>query len=643
MSERRNPSWVLQLRSLPEAEDAPEAAASERVFSLRQGLNRVGSDAANDLPLRGRGASRFHAVIRCEADGCRVEDLGSKNGTRVNGRRVKEEGLESGDVVAFGASRWWLDRQPVADVELALDFGADLEAPDEGREATALEITRTLEPHGASAGLPPATLAALLGRLSQHPTPDWEGALLEIAGQLGAAGACWLEGAEGERVSVVAAVGRVEEILGTDDLAESQPLSDLPNLSWSTLGGGSGLLVSRNSAADRAESQGWGPGLALFGLARRAAGSADPQLGAPPWRGELALAASCLLLMEAFETPSAGGAGDPAAETRKLPGLKLPAEIVVSSSGPMSSVYAQVAEIADDSVPVLITGETGSGKEHLARALHDSSRRGGGPFVAVNCSAIPAELLEAEMFGIGQGVATGVKARLGRIREADGGTLFLDEIGDMPLPLQTKLLRVLQDGEVTPVGGAPFKVELRLVSASHADFQEAIEARRFRSDLFYRLAGYVLRVPALRERRDDLPLLLSSFLRRISAETGRQVHGVTVKALEAVLSSPWPGNVRQLEHAARRLVYLCPQGQAVTSAMVHDALGMLSLPAAREGSFALGSEGLKEHLSEIEARILRQALESTGNNRSRAAELLRISRNSLARRLERLGLEPGRS
>jgi transcriptional regulator with PAS, ATPase and Fis domain len=300
-----------------------------------------------------------------------------------------------------------------------------------------------------------------------------------------------------------------------------------------------------------------------------------------------------------------------------------------------------MAALAGADLPVLVWGETGVGKEPIARALHDSSPRRGGPFVAINCAAIPAELLEAEMFGIGHNVATGVAARTGRLVEATGGTLFLDEIGDMPLPLQAKLLRALQEKEVQPVGAAAVAVDVRLVAATNRDLRARADAGEFRRDLYYRLAGFVLEVPPLRRRVDDVPQLVGHFLRQGSREAGKSIRGVTVKALRHLTDYPWPGNVRELEHEMRRLVYLCPPGGVIDSLMLPDHV---LAPAGSSGSSlpadTSSSLDLQTHAEGLERRLIRVALQRARGNQRRAAELLGISRNGLANRLKRLGIDP---
>ncbi len=321
-----------------------------------------------------------------------------------------------------------------------------------------------------------------------------------------------------------------------------------------------------------------------------------------------------------------------------LRGLCFPPGHVVATSTPMRHLYQQLRHIAGGTIPVLLTGETGVGKEHVARIVHLSSGRAERPFEAVNCAAIPAELLEAELFGIEKGVATGVDARVGKLVHADGGTVLLDEIGDMPPALQAKLLRALQEREVHPVGARrPRAVDVRLVAATNADPATLVSEGRLRKDLYYRLAGCTLRIPPLRERPADVAGLVEHFLDRAVAETGKAVAGMTVKVLHALEQAPWPGNVRQLESEVRRLVHLCPDGDAVDSSLLgSDLVAFITASAAphpRDGDLEL-----RPQLEQLERRLVSEALARTGGNQVHAGRLLGVSRTGLAMKLRRLGI-----
>jgi transcriptional regulator with PAS, ATPase and Fis domain len=239
------------------------------------------------------------------------------------------------------------------------------------------------------------------------------------------------------------------------------------------------------------------------------------------------------------------------------------------------------------------------------------------------------------MFGIGKGVATGVVERQGKFQLAAAGTLFLDEIGEMPFELQAKLLRALQDKEIHPVGSPrAIPVALRVLAATNSDLLERVEAGRFRSDLYYRVAGGVLHVPPLRQRKQDIPSLVEAFIH--ACEARKSVRGVTVKALRALVDYPWPGNIRELEHEVRRLVELCPNGQAIDSTLLSKQVVSGAEPLAEE-EFLGDSLRLDSRVEQLEARLIREALTRAGGNRSQAAKLLGISRNGLAIKMKRLG------
>jgi transcriptional regulator with GAF, ATPase, and Fis domain len=440
-------------------------------YPLASGDNRIGSERGNSVILAVRGVSREHALLCLGSDGLTIEDLGSKNGTRVNKKRIDQARLEPGDEIHLGPVTLQLEKLDAGDAELGL-------------------------------ALP---------------------------------------------------------------LPEAAPISGRP-------------AGDTSAVADHAPS--------------RAA-----------W----------------------------------LQGLEFPKGYVPGDSPAIYSLYEQMRPLLQGDVPVLILGETGVGKEYLARILHDSSPRRRGPFVAINCAAIPAELLEAEMFGIGKGVATGVVERQGKFQLAAGGTLFLDEIGEMPFELQAKLLRALQDKEIHPVGSPrAIPVALRVLAATNSDLLERVEAGRFRSDLYYRVAGGVLQVPPLRQRKQDIPSLVEAFIH--ACEARKSVRGVTVKALRALVDYPWPGNIRELEHEVRRLVELCPNGQAIDSTLLSKQVVSGAEPLAEE-EFLGDSLRLDSRVEQLEARLIREALTRAGGNRSQAAKLLGISRNGLAIKMKRLGIK----
>ncbi len=320
-----------------------------------------------------------------------------------------------------------------------------------------------------------------------------------------------------------------------------------------------------------------------------------------------------------------------ASPAARLPGTE---EELVGSSPAMREVQKAIGMLADSHATVLIIGETGTGKEVVARALHRHGRRGSGPFVAVNCAAIPSELLESELFGHVRGAFTGAVAdRLGSFRQADKGTLFLDEIGDMGLAMQAKLLRVLQERVVTPVGGRAVAVDVRILAATHRDLARAAAEGRFRQDLYYRLGVVPLRLPPLRERLADILPLTEQFLRRggDAAATKR----LSAEAASRLLAYHWPGNVRELKNAMERVAAL--SRQPVLTAEDFGFLGLEHSPAETADWLA---GDLPTALARLEAAMIRRALDAARGNRTEAARRLNIHRQLLHAKIRRYGLEP---
>ena len=316
---------------------------------------------------------------------------------------------------------------------------------------------------------------------------------------------------------------------------------------------------------------------------------------------------------------------------------------LIGASPAMVEVFDTIARVADSTTTVLLTGESGTGKEVVARALHETSGRARGPFIAVNCAAIPEQLLESELFGHEKGAFTdATDRRRGRFQRADGGTLFLDEIGDMSLVLQAKLLRVLDGSTVEPLGSeAPVEVDVRAIAATNRDLSEAIAAGRFREDLYYRLAVVEVSIPPLRDRRDDIRRLALHFAAEFAHGHGRDVGAISARALELLESHPWPGTVRELRNVMDRAVMLC-HGDVIKSSSLR--LGPAAPSAGPRG--ALRNEGypLSASLSEIEADHIERVLRSVDGHLSQAAESLGIHRNTLSRKVRDHGIAvPGRA
>jgi DNA-binding NtrC family response regulator len=317
-------------------------------------------------------------------------------------------------------------------------------------------------------------------------------------------------------------------------------------------------------------------------------------------------------------------------------------ENIVGTSAALRQALEIVEKVADTDSTVLVTGESGTGKELFARALHYNSRRADRPLVTVNCGAIPEELLESELFGHVRGAFTNaVSHRQGRFALAHGGTIFLDEIGDMSPNLQVKLLRVLQERSFEPVGSSKsVAVDVRVVAATNQDLKTAIREKRFREDLFYRLNVIPIEVPPLRERREDVPLLLHHFLETMNVEKARAVKGFGAAALERLLAHEWPGNVRELENLVERLVILRGEGEVGVEDLP-PPFGPGRTPVHTDAP-RLPATGVpfNEVVDRFETDLILQALEQTHWNKQRAAQLLGLNRTTLLEKIKKKGLEP---
>ncbi len=337
-------------------------------------------------------------------------------------------------------------------------------------------------------------------------------------------------------------------------------------------------------------------------------------------------------------------------EERRLP--------LIGRSAAMQEIYRTIARLTTADLTVMINGESGTGKELVARALHDYGKRRGGPFIAINMAAIPRELIESELFGHERGAFTGATNRSqGRFEQASGGTLFLDEIGDMPPEAQTRLLRVLQEGEFTSVGGRnPIKANVRIIAATHRDLRAAIRQGQFREDLFYRLNVVPIRLPPLRERSEDIPPLARYFLERARAD-GLPSKSLDTSAVERMRAHRWPGNVRELENLMRRLAALYPQ-QTITAAVIHAELADVAMdaepavagPEKLAGAVerhirqflaahedGLAPSGIYDRvIAEVERPLIQMTLAATRGNQIKAAAMLGLNRNTLRKKIRDL-------
>ena len=350
--------------------------------------------------------------------------------------------------------------------------------------------------------------------------------------------------------------------------------------------------------------------------------------------------------------------GKAAAASRLTSGVELgetvsDADAIVGTSRTMQNIYKEIGRVAAKPVTVLVRGETGTGKELVARALYQHSERAQAPFVAINCAAIPETLLESELFGHERGAFTGAEARrIGRFEQAHGGTLFLDEIGDLGLSTQAKLLRVLQERSIQRLGGKEsIPVDVRIIAATHRDLEQAIAEKAFREDLFYRLSVVVINLPPLRQRAEDLPALIKYFLRRYGAELGIAAPSIVPEAIEYLRTLPWPGNVRELENVMRQAMLLAraypinldhvrqviSRGVRPASATSQPIAGTITelLAAAKRGE---ADEVYSRVMEGVERELFTQAIQAAGGNQAKAARWLGVSRITMREKLNRFGL-----
>jgi len=313
-------------------------------------------------------------------------------------------------------------------------------------------------------------------------------------------------------------------------------------------------------------------------------------------------------------------------------------ESILAKSPRMVDIFRTITKIADFKTTVLLTGESGVGKELVARAIHTRSSRKGNPFVAINCGAIPENLLESELFGHKKGAFTDATAdRRGLFEEADCGTLLLDEIGELPLALQVKLLRVLQEESIRRLGDTKdTKVDVRIVAATHRDLAAETKAGRFREDLYYRINVLPLAIPPLRERKEDIPLLIDHFIARNNARLATQIRGLSSESKKLLLEYAWPGNVRELENTIERAMVLC-DGDLIDTSDLPDRIREALDPV--QVQLSSGELSIKKTASAIEQILIRRALAKTGGNRTRAAELLEISHRALLYKIKDYKIE----
>ncbi len=615
-----------------------ESAEGIRTFPLREGETcRLGASRDNEVALtKIPGISRRHAELRLEGGGLRIRDLGSKNRLLFEGERRRQVLLHPGMAVQIGKAFVSLEELPISEVEIAITL-------DGSPEIAATPATGTDPVQSGS-----RTAAAALAFVRQAQKSRWledEERRRFLARARELLGACSM-------LRFPAAVDHSSTTLIIKEASGSLPPEELsrhlaeldpsPEARWAKIDTGWSCLWMDSPSMCPKPSAGSSILVALFN--EDGQGVAEPE----PWIFDF-----FDYLAERLGTDSMVSAQADQPGVTPPEEIDLPPGMVLGEAPAIRELLEQIRASLGSRSDVLLLGETGTGKEVFAQLLHRSGPTVDGPFVAINCAAIPSEQLEAELFGIGKGVATGVDARIGRFESAAGGTLFLDEVAELPPELQAKLLRVLEEREVLPVGAPRAKkINLRVISACNCDLRDRVRRGVFREDLYYRLDRLRFVIPPLRERREDIPVLVTAFVRREASRANRRLRGVSRRALALLQSYPWPGNVRELRNAVERAVSLCRDFEALESRHFAELAAAIlpssepTIPAADpsprpapEPALA-GAEpqSLEDQLAAEEERILREELARCGGNRSKTARRLGISRQGLYNKLDRYGI-----
>lgn len=587
-----------------------------RRFPVEKSESLIGSQPDCDIVLPYTGVAQKHALLRFDGSALRIEDLGSRKGLLVSGKKVRESALEVLDEIRLG------------NVTLLVE---DV-LPEPEKPAAAPE-PRTSGPPRST----PESLLAHLSRISEWVLSDTESrttseTLIDrVLTDFGGGVFLLLQG-EGDKAGVKLIVSSDPAHLGSGEGLFEQLLAHRASTGQPSAKGGAfeGELAGTPAwvchhtfgAVDRSYTllaalpvfrpdDGWSPipffralgHLLVLGLVHHV-GWYEPILPGRPGQQDLFID----------------------------PGLQ------IGQSQVMKQVVEQLRAAVDPAVHVLLRGEPGVGKELLARSLHLSSVRRNGPFIVATCSGARPSQIEADLFGAEVAGKGGPVRREGKLLLAHGGTLFLDEVDQLPPEIQARLIRFLRSGEVEPTGSnASHKVEVRLIAGSRSPLESVVAQDLFRADLAYRLSQLTIDVPPLRERREDLPILIQSCINRFCHETGKRMQGITVKAMTALLNYDYPGNLAELENIARQLVYLAPPGRPVEINMLPERVrNGTPLTSRVDPSSDLDLERL---VGSCEQSAIREALRRTQGNKSQAARVLGLSRNGLAIKMERYGLK----
>ncbi len=631
-----------------------ESAEPEPATFLLRGQELVvGRDEDVDVVVVEPSVSGRHGRLAPAGAGYVYTDLGSTNGSalmRAGGvAEVCAPGVPAmlgpGDVLLLG------DRVRAVTMRVeavAAPVGAGAVAAVSGRTVVARAPLADLFGVGRKAG-DTASLASLAARVMTVPSAGalaeealaFLGALTPSAAQRGVA--LWGPGVMARAGEAVPS-GLAEAAMAGGGLEQAEVLSEgsatpLPETASLVSAGTRAALVvplmTRVGAGDGGSARGLSWGILYAASPLGAAAFAGPVLEHAAIAGALVALGAAELARRVEREARAAALAE---ENARLQVERAAAAVPIGRAKAFVEVVKMAGQVAAADVPLLITGETGSGKEVLARYVHRASRRDKGPFVAFNCAAIPENLIESELFGFVKGAFTGAAGdRKGLFEEAHGGTLFLDEIGEMPPLMQAKLLRVLQDGEVRRVGAnKPVHVDVRVISATHRDLAALVGEGRFRADLMYRLNAVTLKLPPLREREDDVALLAHVFLSRAAAQCRKSFPGFSPDALWALTTYRFPGNIRELDNEILRAAALTPDGEPIAAAVFSEALRQ-SAPAA----LSIPADGvvpLKDAVARAERVAIERALEHAAGNVAEAARLLGVTRPGLYKAMERLGL-----
>lgn len=589
-----------------------------RRFNLDRGEMVVGSDEDCDITLPFAGVGHHHARVRTVGDQILIEDLGSRRGILVNGERVKSAALQPLDEIRLGSIALLLE-----DVQ-----------PEAPRLAEARREPETLEPT-----ITAERLLRHLAKVSSWVLADssssiaLESLVLEILEDFAGGVLILFQGAS-DKVGIKFVIATDALWLGRGDeiLQQVQAALKEPDAAAEEIAAFEGKLDSRPA---------WITFRSLVALERpylfvgafpayRPTESWSPLAGLRTLADQLILG---LVHHVGQYEPILFGRREQQRDLTLEPGL------VVGESKAMKRTLEELRAAVDLEVPVLLRGESGVAKELLARSLHLSGRRSQQPFLVAACSGAAANQIEADLFGAEIPGRSEPVSREGKLLLADRGTLYLENVDQLPLRLQDRLVRFLRSGEVEPVDSLRSrKVDVRLIASSQAPLEHGAARDLFRIDLAYRLSQFVVEVPALRERREDLPLLIQAAINRCCHQTGKRVQGITVKAMEALTTHDYPGNLAELESIVRRLVYLCPKGRPIDDSHLPEEIRMSKVKGPRpEAESELQLDRLIES---CERAAIREALQRADGNKSEAARLLGLSRNGLAMKMTRLSL-PG--